>query len=89
MHLHLGGQNSDELLFLVQYPERVVLLEINSHKHFATEPKGSLLDSLHERHLARIATEIAMDAASEAARRGARLAGAMHRLKSTIRKPKP
>lgn len=47
MHLHLGGQDSDVLVFLVQYPDRVVLLEINDHKHFRTDPVGSLLHSLH------------------------------------------
>jgi hypothetical protein len=66
VHLHLGGRNSDVLLFLVQYPDRVVLLEINTHKHFATEPKGSLLRAVHERHLARIAQEVAAQLAEQA-----------------------
>lgn len=51
MHLHLGGRDSDVLLFLVQYEDRVVLLEINSHKHFTTEPKGTLLRALHDQAL--------------------------------------
>ena len=72
MHLHLGGRGSDDLLFLVQYPDRVVLLEINSHKHFTTEPKGSLLASLHEQHLERMAKEAAeTEIAEGAARRAA------------------
>ncbi|MBO9706797.1 MAG: hypothetical protein J7521_01180 [Caulobacter sp.] len=81
IHLHLGGQNSDVLLFLVQYPDRVVLLEINTHQHFATEPKGSLLRAVHERHLARIAQEITAELAVKAARIQAGL--------DKLRKPKP
>jgi hypothetical protein len=50
-HLHLGGADSDVLLWLVEYDDRVVLLEINSHKHFETEPPGSLLRSLHDNFL--------------------------------------
>jgi len=50
-HLHLGGADSDVLLWLVEYDSRVVILEINSHKHFETEPPGSLLRSLHDNFL--------------------------------------
>lgn len=46
-HLHLGGRDSEIILFLVEYEDRVVLLEANDHRHFASKPKGSLLLSLH------------------------------------------
>jgi hypothetical protein len=35
MHLHLGGKGSDTLLFLIQYSDRVVLLESNSQASLA------------------------------------------------------
>ena len=40
MHLHLGGRDSDVLIFLIQYADRVVLLETNTHLHFRTQPAG-------------------------------------------------
>ena len=87
MHLHLGSQASDELLFLVQYEDRVVLLEINSHKHFVAEPKGSLLASLHERHLARMEAEAAREREARAVGRKAALDEAFKSLRS--RRPEP
>jgi len=86
IHLHLGGKNSDVLLFLVQYPDRVVLLEINTHKHFKTDPIGTLLRSLYEQYLLRSAAEEltkaqeAVDAA--AAVRAQKLADAKAKLKA-------
>jgi hypothetical protein len=50
-HLHLEHMGSDVLLFAVEYDDRVVFLEINSHKHFKSEPKGSVLLSLHQQCL--------------------------------------
>lgn len=47
-HLHLDHMGSDVLLFAVEYDDRVVFLEVNSHKHFKSEPKGSVLLSLHQ-----------------------------------------
>lgn len=86
MHLHLGNRGSDELLFLVQYPERVVLLEINSHKHFTTEPKGSLLSSLHQQHLERMAREAAETEIAEGAARRAAIERSVMRLRPTRQK---
>ncbi|HER8900620.1 TPA: hypothetical protein VMX41_001817 [Streptococcus pyogenes] len=43
MHLHLGRADSAELLYLIQYPEHVVLLEVGSHEHFGV-PIGGKLD---------------------------------------------
>lgn len=50
-HLHLDNMGSDVLLFAVEYRDRVVFLEVNTHKHFKTEPKGSVLLSLHRQCL--------------------------------------
>lgn len=46
-HLHLGGRDSNIILFLVEYEDRVVILEANDHRHFAKKPEGALLLSLH------------------------------------------
>jgi len=48
MHLHLGTPDTPELVFLVQYADGVVLLEIDDHRHFSTLPPGKLLRQLHE-----------------------------------------
>lgn len=48
LHLHLGGAASDVLVFLIQYPTYVVLLEVNDHQAFASDPPGSRLLALHE-----------------------------------------
>lgn len=50
-HLHLEHMGSDALLFAVEYEDRVVFLEVNTHKHFRSEPKGSVLLSLHHQCL--------------------------------------
>lgn len=40
MHLHLGGKGSDTLLFLMQFTDRVLLLETNTHRRFQRECAG-------------------------------------------------
>lgn len=40
------------LVFVVEYEDRVVFLEINGHKHFRTDPPGSLLHALYSATLA-------------------------------------
>jgi hypothetical protein len=52
-HLHLDNGGGDQLLFCVEYDDAVVFLEINSHRHFGTEPPGSVLLSLHRACLER------------------------------------
>ncbi len=47
MHLHLGRWNTDELLWLVQYPEHVVFLELSDHKPFAERPVGVRFHRYH------------------------------------------
>ncbi|MDH7974267.1 hypothetical protein QH494_18930 [Sphingomonas sp. AR_OL41] len=46
-HLHLGGSTEDIILFLVEYEDSVLLLEVNGHEAFATKPVGSALRALH------------------------------------------
>lgn len=47
MHLHLAGQGSDELVYVVQFEDFVLILETNTHAHFQGEPPGRALSSLH------------------------------------------
>ena len=49
-HLHLGGRNSDVLVYLVEYEHVVQLLEINDHKAFSSKPIGHLLRANHGSH---------------------------------------
>jgi len=59
-HLHLGGKDSDILLYAVEFEDRVELLQINGHVHFRTRPKGKLLNAIFSRHLTAIeATAVA------------------------------
>jgi hypothetical protein len=43
MHLHLGGPGSDALLYLVQFPEDVLLICVDSHVHVDDMPPGKKL----------------------------------------------
>lgn len=52
-HFHLGGADSDTVLFLVEYEEFVLFLDIGSHVAFASKPPGSVLRSLHDAALRR------------------------------------
>lgn len=47
MHLHLGDWRSNELLWIVQYPEHVLFLELSDHQPFATNPRGIRLFRYH------------------------------------------
>ena len=58
MHLHLGGQDSDVLVFLIQYADRVVFLETNTHIHFRTEPAGKNILALHQSWLGNLEREM-------------------------------
>ena len=61
MHLHLGASNTSELLYLIQYPDHVVLLELSDHAHFATRPIGVRLAAKHSAAVARKETQLAAD----------------------------
>ncbi len=56
MHIHLGGPASDVLVFLFQFPEHVVFLEITDHTPFGDRPPGR---SLRNRWYASAITSIA------------------------------
>lgn len=59
MHLHLGASNTSELLYLIQYSDHVVLLELSDHSHFAARPVGARLKSRHSVAVARMEKELA------------------------------
>ena len=65
MHLHLGRWNTDELLWLVQYPEHVVLLELSDHRPFDQRPVGGRLHGYHAGGI--LTREKEIDAAAAAA----------------------
>ncbi len=69
MHLHLGGRDSDVLVFPIQYSDRVVLLESNMHVHFRTSPAGKNILALTQSWLGNLEQE--MHAAAETARTAA------------------
>ena len=46
-HAHLDGGGGNAILFVVEYDDAVVFLELDSHRHLETEPVGSVLVSLH------------------------------------------
>ena len=77
MHLHLGGKASDILVFLIQYEDRVVLLETNTHVHFRTQPPGKNILALSQAWLRNLESEMASasvraaTAATEAERQAA------------------
>jgi hypothetical protein len=67
MHLHLGGKYSDILVFLIQYPDRVVLLETNTHVHFRTQPAGKNIVALTQSWFQTLENDMAAAAARAAA----------------------
>ncbi|NHT78631.1 hypothetical protein G8E10_23305 [Rhizobiaceae bacterium CRRU44] len=68
MHLHLGSQGSNELLFLLQFEAHVTLLEISDHRHFQTDPPGTLLVRLHEAKVAAYHAHLAEEEAAATGR---------------------
>jgi len=76
MHLHLGGKDSDILVFLIQYADRVVLLETNTHVHFRTQPAGKNIVALSQGWLRTLENDMAVAAAcaADAATEGERTA---------------
>lgn len=47
MHLHLDHPGCRELLYLVQFDDHVVLLEVSDHIHVDTTPRGEILKRIH------------------------------------------
>jgi hypothetical protein len=66
MHLHLGGRDSDVLVFLIQYIDRIVLLESNTHIHFRTQPAGKNILALSQSWLDNLEREMREAAAQSA-----------------------
>lgn len=58
MHLHLGGQGSDVLVFLMQFAEDVILLEINNHRPFQDIPPARTLRYRHWPQVAALLGEV-------------------------------
>ena len=76
MHLHLGGRDSDVLVFLILYSDRVVLLASNTHVHFRTRPPGKNILALTQSWLGNLEREmheaaVAAEASTVAAEREA------------------
>ena len=65
MHLHLGGKYSDTLVFLIQYADRVVLLETNTHMHFRTQLAGKNILALSQSWLGNLEHDM-QEAAAQA-----------------------
>ena len=42
-HLHIGGQGSDIIVYMAEFEDWVELLEINTHVHLESEPRGDAL----------------------------------------------
>lgn len=40
MHLHLGGQGSNCILYLIQYSDHVLLIEVSGHGYLDSVPEG-------------------------------------------------
>jgi hypothetical protein len=53
----LGGNDPDVIVFLIQYADRVVLLETNSHIHFRTQPAGKNIVALSQAWLANMLSQ--------------------------------
>jgi hypothetical protein len=58
MQLHLGGKDSDVLVLLIQYSDRVVLLETDTHVHFRTQPAGKNIVALTQAWLRTLECEM-------------------------------
>ena len=64
MHLHLNGKDSDSILYLIQYPEHVVLLCVDTHVHLDDIPPGKKFKNGFEKRAA-AEVEAAIAAAEE------------------------
>ncbi len=91
MHLHLGSQGSNELLWVMQYEDRVILLAIGNHSNFAGMPKGELLYRFHKDKVAELNEAHAKEKlAAEALRRSPVITASPSQVKAGLlpRKPK-
>ena len=81
MHLHLGHSGTRELLFLVQYSDHVVFLEMSDHAHFANDPPGTQLRVLHENKIVELEKSLAEAKQAKADALGAKVRSSL-KLKS-------
>jgi hypothetical protein len=90
MHLHLGSQGSNELLWVMQYEDRVILLAIGNHNNFAGMPKGELLYRFHKNKVAELNEIDAKEKlAAEVSRRPPVITASADQIKSGILPRKP
>ncbi len=82
MHLHLGSADTRELLYLVQFPKRVVFLEVTDHIHFTTDPIGHLLLNHHEKAVAELSARFQAEDAAALADKTAKIRGSLLRKSS-------
>ena len=82
MHLHLGDENTRELLYLVQFPKRVVFLEVTDHIHFTTDPIGHLLLNHHGKTVAELSAQFEAEDAAALADKTAKIRGSLLRRSS-------
>lgn len=60
MHLHLGSQTGDQLLWLIEYETYVLFLEVTGHlNRFSDKPPGRTLLDMHSAYIRRL--EVLMD----------------------------
>ncbi|WP_210289003.1 hypothetical protein [Allorhizobium taibaishanense] len=91
MHLHLGSQGSNELLWVMQYEDRVIVLAIGNHNNFAGMPKGELLYRFHKAKVAELNEAYAREKlAAEALRDKPKITASATQVKAGLlpRKPK-
>lgn len=69
-HLHLGGQGSDVILYVAEFPDWVELLEINGHVHLESEPRGRDLKGRFTGHARTAGTAVAGVVIDSAAAKG-------------------
>jgi hypothetical protein len=58
-HLHLGGKNSNVILYLLEYSDRISLLQISTHAHLESRPPGKNLLALFGVQLRKLEAKIA------------------------------
>lgn len=82
LHLHLGGSGSNALLYLIQYPERVLFLCVDDHIHLEDNPAGKKLsNTARQRAESEIEAEVEQDHENKAT-----IGASISALKASIKK---
>lgn len=89
MHLHLGGKGSDALLYLVQYPNHVVFVTIDTHVHVNDVPPGKKLPVLKIKAIEQLIAKAHAKITEEAAAQSARIAASIKKFKASRKPPPP